>query len=145
MWMNLVAALKPGSINLVNLALPVNHTAWGSSGEIAGSRVKPFADGMPPWEFDQWFNFFEGCLWMAFAAVIGLRSRRMASRRGLARLSAAAFFSFGISDFIEISTRAWYEPLALAVFKGLCLAVLAGCLLRFWIRERRSETPSAEG
>jgi hypothetical protein len=100
------------------------------------------------WEFDQWFNFFEGCLWLVFAAMMAFRSRRMASHRPLALVAAAAFFFFGVSDFIETETRAWYEPIALAAMKGLCLGVLAGCLvllLRCRKKAARLRSSEAEG
>jgi hypothetical protein len=47
-----------------------------------------------------WFNLAEGCVWLALAVLVLLRFRRF-RRSPLECLYAAAFFTFGLSDFRE--------------------------------------------
>lgn len=57
--------------------------------------------------FVHWFNLFEGCAWWTFGGLVLNRwLRRGASRWELAY--AAAFFVFGLTDFLEAwSLASW--------------------------------------
>jgi len=88
-------------------------------------------------EFDQLFNLFEGILWIGISLVLLARMRDTPRHRDLLGVGAAAFFLFGISDFIEIYTRAWYRPWPLLVLKGSCIVTFASCLLIYRRREKR--------
>jgi len=78
-----------------------------------------------------WGNVIEAVFWMAVAATVYLRSERNSGPGwlDLGARAAVAFFWFGISDFIEVRTGAWYRPLGLLAMKGICVAVLLHCLV----------------
>jgi hypothetical protein len=80
----------------------------------------PFpAGGLFP---DQIFNFAEGWLWTSVALVFALQANRETNKyQKLAALGSLAFFAFGVSDFIEFTTGAWYRPWSLFVMKALCI------------------------
>ena len=69
------------------------------------------------------FNLCEGCLWLAIAAVIAVKLRRAPRVERLHWLLPPAFALFGISDFIESRTGAFWEPWWLLVMKTLCVVV----------------------
>ena len=77
-------------------------------------------------------NRIEGVFWIVVAAAVlvgGIRSHgRM---RTLAAAAAALFVLFGISDFVEATTGAWWKPWWLLVWKGLCVFSLLACLLAY--------------
>lgn len=91
---------------------------------------------------DQIFNLCEGILWIGIALSLLCVSLKVDSRKEqskhLPRVAAVAFFLFGISDFIEISTRAWYEPLPLLLLKAACVSTLLTCLVIY--RRRRPKS-----
>lgn len=73
------------------------------------------------------FNVLEGIWWLIVACVIFLHPIGK-ERFGLVGRSwlSSWFVLFGISDFIEISTGAWWRPTSLLVLKGICLAAILG-------------------
>ncbi len=74
--------------------------------------------------FDQIFNLCEGLLWLAIAAALMWRAPKNGLPRKLSVGAALSFALFGISDFIEVGTRAWYWPWPLLVLKAACVALL---------------------
>lgn len=67
----------------------------------------------------RWFNLFEGTAWLVLAALVLHRwYRHRKSRLELAY--AAAFFSFGVTDFAEANT----QSAALVAGKGIILLAL---------------------
>lgn len=90
-------------------------------------------------ELDQILNLAEAVLWFAIALILLLRARRTVACRMLLRVSSATFFVFGLSDLVEIFTRAWYQPLALLLLKTFCVMTLIGCLVAY-LRARVSDT-----
>jgi uncharacterized membrane protein HdeD (DUF308 family) len=77
-------------------------------------------------------NYLEACFWMACGIavlVIGLQRGRLG--KWLPILSGMVFLVFGLSDVVEAQTGAWWRPLWLLAWKGLCLLVLAGCYWRY--------------
>lgn len=91
------------------------------------------------WEPDRIFNFAEAWLWTLIALGFALAAGRRANKfRGPALSAALAFFVFGISDFVEFHTGAWYRPWTLFLLNALCvLAFLV--LLRIYLTEKRRE------
>jgi hypothetical protein len=87
-------------------------------------------------EPDQVFNLCEGVLWIVMALILSLRIKRQQEYRDLLIISSSAFFIFGISDFIEIATRAWYTPFWLLITKGVCIVTFA-LALRTYLRRRK--------
>lgn len=92
-------------------------------------------------EFDQWFNLCEAVAWLTVAGLFLLRLPRVSRDKDLAAVCAAAFVLFGISDAIEIFTRAWYRPISLLLLKSGCVAAL---LLAFIVYRRRKKNVSAQ-
>lgn len=73
------------------------------------------------------FNVAEAALWFAFAAIIALLGGRVRGLTPRPRAAwAIAFLAFGVSDLIESRTGAWWKPAGLLVYKGVCLAAIAG-------------------
>ncbi|QDU48136.1 hypothetical protein [Gimesia panareensis] len=75
-------------------------------------------------ELDQILNLAEAILWISIACLFLVRLRRSQQNRDLAITCVIAFALFGVSDFIEIRTRAWYQPVSLLILK-------AGCIVTF--------------
>jgi hypothetical protein len=83
-------------------------------------------------QFASTFNLSEATLWLMIAAIIAWKLRK---RKQIARfywLLPPTFAVFGISDFIEARTGAFWEPWWLLVMKTGCvvLFVIVGILHR---------------
>ncbi len=72
-----------------------------------------------------WLNLIEGTIWIAIAGLV-LRRYRQHRHSPVEIAYAAAFFTFGLSDFHE----AWTLPSWLILFKGVNLIVI------LWLRNR---------
>ena len=91
------------------------------------------------------FNFVEGFFWIAIAVGAVLRSRKTSGkiRRSL-RMAALLFLLFGVSDFVELSTGAWWRPWWLLTWKATCVV---GLLYLWWCQrasKKEIKTPQAE-
>ncbi|MEM6930504.1 MAG: hypothetical protein AAF602_26440 [Myxococcota bacterium] len=82
------------------------------------------------------FNLVEALVWFTYGIAVLVASRRT-PHRGVGRVAGATFLLFGLSDLVELYTRAWYRPWWLAVYKAGCVVVLAGCYLGY----RRQRAP----
>jgi len=99
--------------------------------------------------FEQIANFVEGIFWITAAAILLRRAclrngGRWGSRtrhRRLAIGAAITLVAFGISDFIEMRTGAWYDPPALFALKAACVVSL-GVHLALFLRARTRDRPS---
>lgn len=79
------------------------------------------------------FNFIEGVIWILFSILIPLLFYKHST--GTERMVLfTAFVGFGISDFIEIATGAWYRPWWLLLLKGMSLTTIAACMWRIYQR-----------
>lgn len=87
-------------------------------------------------ELDQILNLAEGILWISIACVFLVRLHRLQQNRDLAITCSIAFALFGVSDLIEISTRAWYQPLPLFILKAVCVVSFITVYIIY--RRRRS-------
>jgi hypothetical protein len=88
-------------------------------------------------DFHQWVNVAEIAIWglagmACLAGSIGARGER----RTLATMAGAAFLLFGVSDWIELGTGAWWRPWWLLAWKAVCIAMLVACFWH-WKRIRR--------
>jgi len=82
--------------------------------------------GRPPsaWgEAYHWFNLIEGAAWLLLAALVAVRAWRH-ERRAMEWCYAAAFFTFGLTDFRE----------AVALHSWLILLKGANLLALLWLR-----------
>lgn len=84
-------------------------------------------------------NLFEAIWWPVLGAVVFSRGRKLPpSRNRLATIAAFWLILFGVSDGIELYTKAWWRPWWLLVLKGTCLAALAGCAIAALLWRKRS-------
>jgi hypothetical protein len=89
------------------------------------------------------FNGGEAILWLAFAVVVTVRFHHAPRRaRCTARVMAAFFVLFAISDVIEMQTGAWWRPLGLLILKAACLAGLTCC---FFVLIRAIRAAATDG
>ena len=71
------------------------------------------------------FNLVEGLFWLVVAAGFARAAVGAGARTPKVFAAASAVLAlFGVSDFVEIHTGAWWRPWWLLVWKGLCLAIL---------------------
>lgn len=82
------------------------------------------------WTFNV-FNLCEGAFWICLGIYFAFRQRRERTRFGWALV--VLFFTFGISDFVELWTRAWYAPVWMLVWKA---ANSTGLIVFAILRER---------
>jgi len=93
-----------------------------------------------------WANGVEGVLWIAIGAVVFARTEKHGGRRaGIGGTAAFAFFWFGVSDFLEIGTGAWWRPVWLLLLKTVCVATLLGCLIAYRRAQRAAEGQVDQG
>lgn len=85
------------------------------------------------------FNLCEGLLWLVLGAVLLWRSRKLAQPiLHLGKIASLILFIFGLSDFIEMKTGAWWSPWWLLVLKVLCVLGLLGVGLSYYKARRAS-------
>ena len=87
-------------------------------------------------ELDQILNLAEAILWISIAGLFLVRLRLLQQNRDLAIACSIAFALFGVSDLIEVSTRAWYQPLPLFILKAVCVITFITVYITY--RKRRS-------
>ena len=88
------------------------------------------------------YNAVEAVLWTTFAlgfAVEGMR--RQEAARFWATVMAVAFLAFGFSDYIEMSTGAWWQPVWLLILKVSCVITLTFGGHRYWraLKSKRTQ------
>ncbi len=72
-------------------------------------------------DIGQIFNMVEGTLWILISFIFFRQRRHLKSNQDLALACMISFALFGLSDFIEIYTRAWYQPIYLLLLKSVCV------------------------
>lgn len=85
---------------------------------IASGYLWDFIDRLQP---DQLFNFVEGLLWTAIGLIFAWRTFKKSKFRRLEMGASVSFLLFGVSDFIEMRTGAWYTPWTLFALKAACV------------------------
>lgn len=83
------------------------------------------------------FNAFEAVFWITVGSVVCIKNAEPSRHQRLGRVAAFWFVLFGISDIIEVFTGAWWRPLSLLVFKGVCLTALVTCGIVYLRTSRR--------
>ena len=91
--------------------------------------------------FHQTANALEAVFWAVIGCILIWRALRRPSPSLRNRLGIAgiAFFTFGLSDVIEITTGAWWRPWWLFAMKAACVLVLV-LLYVDYVRSRRKST-----
>ncbi|HAH44835.1 MAG TPA: hypothetical protein DCM07_08235 [Planctomycetaceae bacterium] len=91
---------------------------------IAATGISILMSFVQSLEIDQIFNLAEAILWISISSVFLFRLRHTKRNRDLSITCIIAFALFGVSDFIEVSTRAWYQPVSLFILKACCVSTL---------------------
>lgn len=84
------------------------------------------------------FNFLEAIFWITVSAGFAAAVLRAVSRRMRTLLLATVLlFAFGVSDFFEVTSGAWWRPWWLLAWKGACLISLVWLYFSHRLAERR--------
>jgi hypothetical protein len=89
------------------------------------------------------FNLLEGIFWLLIAMGLLVTSFRKTHLRKHLLAAAILFVLFGISDFVEIRTGAWWHPWWLLVWKAGCLFGLSADY-RSYRKMRNLTVPNAK-
>lgn len=85
------------------------------------------------------YNAVEAGIWALFALGFAIEAMRMHGVvRAWAVVLSVAFLAFGFSDYIEMSTGAWWQPIWLLILKVACVATFVVAGYRYW-RARKSK------
>ncbi len=103
---------------------------------LAATGISILISFLQSLEIDQICNLAEAILWISIASVFLFRLRHAQKNRDLSITCVIAFALFGVSDFIEINTRAWYQPLSLFILKACCVLTLVTVYL-IYVRRRK--------
>ena len=90
-------------------------------------------------EATQIFNLVEGLMWIGIGVVLLWKSRSCERARSPTILAGVTFILFGVSDFIEIRTGSWYQPVWLLIWNVACVASLVSCLVWYLALRRRQD------
>ncbi len=90
-------------------------------------------------ESNRIFNLVEGLIWVCVGLVLLWRSRSCEPARSPTILAGATFILFGVSDFIEIRTGSWYQPVWLFIWNVACVASLVSCLVWYLSLRRKQD------
>ena len=118
-----MALVEAGIIGLAILAV------------LAASIYVPFVMNL---DVGQIFNFFEALLWISISLALAYRSARNGEFKTLLLGASLSFFIFGISDFIEMQTGAWYTPWTLFALKAACVISFVIHLVIYSKRNRKN-------
>ncbi|MHC4403592.1 MAG: hypothetical protein ACYTG0_28380 [Planctomycetota bacterium] len=91
------------------------------------------------------FNLCEGMLWVVIAVWLAVVYRRGGQSDNLILAGSLLFFAFGISDFVEMQTDAWYRPWWLFAWKASNLAGLLAVYVLFRRRGSRRRAAPLSG
>lgn len=81
------------------------------------------------------FNLVEGVFWIGMGVwVLGIR-RLVRARRQV--VLAFSLIAFGVSDFVEMRSGAWWTPWWLLVWKGICVGVFVYFAIHLYCERRR--------
>ncbi len=79
----------------------------------------------------KWANIVEGVLWLSLGVVIVIKYRSW--RAAFVALTLACF---GVSDWVEAGSGAWWQPWWLLAWKAVCIFVLVTAVVMH-IHQRR--------
>lgn len=88
-----------------------------------------------------WFNFIEAFFWMGLGVgfLVSTVTRRL-PRQGIYVFMGVLLILFGISDFFEMASGAWWRPPWLLIYKGTCLAGLLAAGVWLWVRRYKKRS-----
>ena len=81
-------------------------------------------------DITQIFNIIEGIFWIVVALFfLAPTFKPDEKHRWFCLFGALVFFTFGLSDFYEVHTGAWWKPRQLLLWKAACIAGIAGTII----------------
>ncbi|MGB3514061.1 MAG: hypothetical protein WBA93_33620 [Microcoleaceae cyanobacterium] len=85
-------------------------------------------------------NYIEAVIWFIFAGAFAVSAVKNSNLVRLHRIIATfTFLLFGLSDIVEVKTRAWWHPWWLFMWKTLCVLSMFGLLIfHLKIRSKKS-------
>lgn len=81
------------------------------------------------------FNLVEGVFWIGLGAWVLLTRRMVRGRRQVAL--AIFLIAFGVSDFVEMRTGAWWTPWWLLAWKAVCVGMFLVIFVHYQTERRR--------
>ena len=70
-------------------------------------------------------------MWVVIALILAIKAVKQREYRRFSIWASVSFLLFGISDFIEMKTGAWWEPWPLLLLKAVCVASFLACLVSY--------------
>ena len=83
-------------------------------------------------------NLIEGILWICIGGCFGVSLVR-SELRGAKSMAAFTFIVFGISDFVQIQSGAWWKPWWLLLWKAACVGMMFVLIVYYYKSRGRSE------
>lgn len=76
-------------------------------------------------------NAIELVWWPLLGIYVAKRTARaiLPAWRWLGGIAAVTLVLFGLSDAVELYTKAWWHPWWLLVWKAACINILVGCVI----------------
>ncbi len=95
------------------------------------------------------FNYCEAVFWVVVSLVVLIAATKSSRHiKKIAYVAVPTLFLFGVSDIVEVYTRAWWRPFWLLLWKGLCIIILVSCVVYYWrktLSEEVTKCPDAKG
>lgn len=92
------------------------------------------------YDFAFCFNLIEALIWFSISvkfATLAIKNATALKRAFI--VFSLTMFLFGISDLIELFTRAWYKPVGLFLLKASCVVSIAYCVFVFFRNRKEFE------
>lgn len=95
------------------------HISNSSSTEVAEILTNIYRQG----------NYIEAIIWLIFALSFLIVAQKNSGKIRKERyLTSINFLLFGISDIVEVQTRAWWSPWWLFLWKSGCILIMVWLL-----------------
>ena len=85
------------------------------------------------------FNLVEGLMWIGMGTILLWKSCSSERARNPIILAGVTFILFGLSDFVEIQTGSWFEPVWLLIWNVACVVSLVSCLVWYLALGRKQD------
>ncbi|MFT3785780.1 MAG: hypothetical protein QM770_06385 [Tepidisphaeraceae bacterium] len=82
-------------------------------------------------------NRIEGVVWLVIGAIVLAYVRRDRAIRRWRGVGVLVLVVFGVSDWVEATTGAWWKPWWLFAWKALCVMYLVGWVTVEIVHQRR--------
>lgn len=87
------------------------------------------------------FNYCEAVFWVIVSLVVLIGAAKSSRHvKKIAYVAVPTLFLFGLSDIVEVYTRAWWRPFWLLLWKGICIAILVIGVFLYWRQKVQAGT-----